>query len=584
MKKSVFARSKRSLALIFFMFAIGAIFIIRLYQLQITQHAYYEAEGFKEHLAKFTIPAKRGLIYARDGENIAPLVLNEPTFLAYADPRYVKNVDNVAATLRNVAGGNVVDNLESKLGNKQKQYVVVAKQLSEQQEKMLKDQNLSGIGFKSQERRVYPEGTLAAQTLGYVNGDGQGQYGFEGAVDDQLSGKPGTLKTVTDVRGIPISLSDKDVDKPAQDGTNFVLTIDRNIQSYAEQALKNGLDNVKAKHGSVLVMDPNSGAVLAMANLPSYDPAKFYDLGQNDYSVYQNPVVSDPYEPGSVIKTLTMATGLNEGAVKPDTIFANTGAIKVGDFTITNVHQDVNGTRSMTEILQYSLNTGVVYILQQLGGGNINKTAREKLYDYFSNRFMLGKSTGIEQSGESKGTFIDPNNVQGNDIRFANNTFGQGIDVTMLQVASAYSAMVNGGAYYKPHLVYGSFKGQEGVQAASPEVVKNNVVKPFVTDAVKDMMKVSRQKAFPNKDKAGYYVGGKTGTSQIIDQKTGKYIDSNAVGSYLGFGGNNTPKYVIMVRVVDSQAPGYAGSVAAEPIFSDISNWLIDYLKIQPIR
>jgi cell division protein FtsI (penicillin-binding protein 3) len=240
----------------------------------------------------------------------------------------------------------------------------------------------------------------------------------------------------------------------------------------------------------------------------------------------------------------------------------------------------------MTEVLQYSLNTGAVHVLQELSGGgnNINQSGRDKLYDYFTNRYMLGKKTGIEQSGESSGIVISPSDEQGNNVRYANMTFGQGMDNTMLQIAAAFSSVTNGGTYYQPHLVSGYMNDDGNVTNVQPHIVKSDVITESASNDLRGMLHTARAETFPGLDKAGYMVGGKTGTAQIIDPKTGKYEDSNAIGTYVGFGGNSTSEYVIMVRVVDAKIGGYAGSMAAAPIFADISNWLIDYLKIQPIR
>lgn len=573
--------------LVWLMLAVGAIFVVRLFYLQVIQHSYYEGEALKEHTSKFTLPAQRGLIYAQaGGGELAPLALNEPSYTVYADPRYVDDVTKTANTLRQVAGGNTVDGFEKALNNKDLQYTVLAKQISQKQADLIEKENLPGVGMKEQDRRVYPEGQLAAQVLGYVNNDGQGQYGIEQFLNSDLSGKAGLLKAVTDVRGIPLSVGDNNVQEPAQDGKNIVLTIDRNVQSYVEQALKDGLDKVHAKHGSVVVMDPKTGAVMAMANLPTFDPAKYYDA--TDYTAFQNAVVSSPYEAGSVIKTFTMAAGLNEGVVTRDTTYDNTGKVKVDDAEIRNVLQNVNGTRNMMEVFEYSLNTGVVFVLNQLGGGNLDQQGREKLFGYFSDHYMFGKKTGIEQSGELAGEVVGPNNGDGDNVRYANMTFGQGMDTTMIQVASAFSSMVNGGTYYKPHLVDG-YLGSDGSESkTTPQVVKNDVIRPEISRELNDMMHEARQLSIKGADKPGYYVAGKTGTAQVIDPKTGKYSDDNAIGSYLGFGGNSNsdPRYVIMVRVLDAQLSSsvYAGGEAAAPIFANISNWLLDYLKVQPTQ
>lgn len=565
------------------MFALGAIFIVRLFQLQIISHSYYEAEALKEHTTKFTISAERGLIYAKDGQaDPVPLVLNEPAFTVYADPRYVGDVTKTLDVLRRIAGGNLLPDIEEPLGDKKRQYVVLARQLSRDQADLLKKEELPGIGLQKQERRVYPEGQLGAHLLGYVNAEGQGQYGVEQALSDELAGTPGVLKAVTDVHGIPISLSEDDVQIPANEGKDLLLTIDRNIQAQAEQALKAGLEKYEAKNGSVLVMDPRDGSVLAMANYPTYDPSKYYEV--TDYSVFPNAIVSSPYEAGSVIKSLTMATGLNEGVVRPDSTFYNTGSKQVADATIKNV-LSVSGDRTMTEVLEYSLNTGVIHVLEQLGGGELNKQARDKLFGYFSDRFMFGKLTGIEQASESPGIIISPDEEQGGNVRYANMTFGQGVDTTIIQVASAFSAVINGGNYYKPYVVDSYKQGDNTVKKTQPHIVGSGVVSQSTSSDLREMLRVAREKTFRGTDKAGYNIGGKTGTSQTIDPKTGRYTDDNTIGSYVGFGGNETPHYVIMVRVVDAKmGPGEFASMAAAPIFAEISNWMIDYLKIQPKR
>jgi len=578
-------KSSRSRTLVILMCAIGAIFVVRLFWLQVIQHSYYDNEAMKEHTTKFTLPAQRGEIYAKDGsDKITPLVLNEASYLVYADPRYVTDVNKTADALRRIAGGNVVDNFENGLGNKSLQYTVLARQISQQQADLLEKEQLPGIGMQEQDKRVYPEGSLAAQVLGYVNNDGKGQYGIEQAMNGDLSGKAGLLKAVTDVRGIPLSVGGNNVQEPAQDGKNVVLSIDRNVQSYVEQALKDGLDKVHAKHGSVIVMNPTNGKVMAMANLPTFDPAEYYK--QSDYGAFQNSVVTDPYEAGSVVKTFTMAAGLNEGVVTPTSTFNNTGSLTIDGATVRNVLQNVNGTRNMMEVFEYSLNTGAVHVLQQLGGGNLNAQGRQKLFGYFTDHYMFGKKTGIEQAGEAAGEIIAPDQGEGNDIRYANMTFGQGMDNTMIQLASAFSSMINGGTYYKPTVVDGYVNSDGSESTKASQVVKTNIIRPEISKELNDMMQEARKLSIPHQDKEGYYVAGKTGTAQVIDPKTGAYTDKNAIGSYLGFGGNSntTPRYVIMVRVTDAQVSdaATAGGVAAAPIFANISNWLLDYLHVSP--
>ena len=560
-----------------------AIFVVRLFYIQVIKHDFYETEAYKSQVTKFTIQPKRGQVYAMDGHDTTPLVLNESVYTVFADPQEVKDPDKIARTMRRIAGGNVLSGFEENLTSSKLRYVVMARQVSRAQAELIKRENLSGVGLQEAHRRVYPEGQLGAQMLGFVDSEGKGQYGLEGFLDKRLTGTPGQLQAVTDVRRIPLTIGSGDVRQAAHDGDDLVLSIDRNIQAQAEQVLKAGLDKAHATKGSMLVMDPQTGAVMAMANFPTYDPAKYNEV--TDYSVFQNSIVSSPYEAGSVLKTLTMGAGIDSGAVSANSTYNNTGKVQVDDTTISNVEEDpIFPNTTMTDVLQYSLNTGVVYVLQQMGGGTVNQRARETFYDYLVNHYRFTKTTGIEQSGEDDGTVIGPNEGDGRNVRYATMTFGQGMDVTMAQAAGAFSAAINGGTYYRPHLVSGTLLPDGSVKKEDPGVLGNGVLRPETSAALQELIYQGRHKGFFGKfDPAGFRVGGKTGTSQIIDPKTGKYSDENSVGSYLGFGGVDQPKYVIMVRVLDSKSTGgYEGTTAAGPIFNEMSNWMLNYLQLRP--
>lgn len=566
--------------------AIGAIFVGRLFYLQVVAHDDYVKLAAAEHDKKFDLPATRGLIYAKDGEGLVPLVLNEPVYTIYADPHEIKNADKIAAVVRRVAGGEATPHFEAAMQNKKRRYVVLAQQVSKTQADLIMKEKLRGVGKQEEQKRVYPEGSLAAQVLGYVNRDGKGQYGIEGALDDRLSGTDGQRTAVVDARGIPLTVSSKDdVLKPPKNGDNLVLSIDRNIQAFVERTLAEGLKNAKAEHGSALVLDPNTGRVLAMATLPTYEPSQYNKVKVEDYGLFQNPVVSDPYEAGSGIKTLTMATGIDTAAVTPESSYNNVGYETVDGIQIKNAEPGKYlGRTDMTGVLERSLNSGVIHVLKQLGKGKVDYQARQKLHSYFTERFGIGKKTGIEQTNEQPGQIFSPDEVQGNNVRYANMVFGQGFDVTMLQSAMAFSAAINGGTLYQPTLIEGTLQPDGSVKQQIPIVKKDNVISASSSATIRGMIHEARSRLFKNTDKGGYYVGGKSGTSQTIDPKTGKYRDDNAIASYTGFGGNQTPHYVVMVRIVDSKLPGFGGTVAAQPIFATISNWLLDYMHIPKIQ
>lgn len=566
-------------------FAALAIIFVQLFHIQIIDHAMYAEQADAMQTDKQTINAARGEIYVRDTDgNIAPLVMNKTVYTLFADPSSIEDVDEAKALVERVVGDDLIDGSMDKLLDSELQYVVLAKQLSWEQASEIKDANLYGLGLQADTQRVYPEGTLAAQVLGFVNYDGEGQYGVEQYYNKELSGTPGVLQTITDVSKIPLTIGAKDISIPAEDGTDLVLSIDRNIQAQAEQILADGLKNAQATSGSMVVMDPQTGRVLAMANLPSYDPANYGNV--ESASVYQNNVISNAYEPGSVMKLFTVGTGLDTGAITPESTFYNNSCIQVDDAKICNVEKSVSG-QYMTpmQLLEYSLNTGAVWVLEQLGGGEINLAGREKLYDYLVNHYRMNAPTGIDLANEVDSVIYKPDMNQGPRVLYANMTFGQGEQLTMIQVISAFCAAINGGKYYQPTVLLGTLNGDSAdsnvsVDEKDPELVAENVLKPEVSETLKDMLYQARYLGANGRAKDnGYYVGGKSGTAQKVDPNTGAYSDTLTTGTYIGFGADKTktPKYAIMVRVDDAHNGGYSGSAAAQPIFDNMSNFMIQY-------
>lgn len=585
-----FTKGSRAQILAILTLVIMAVFIVRLFYLQVVRHSYYEAQAQSEQLKQLAIPAARGEIYAMDDGSPVPLVLNQTVYTVFADPHVVDKPNDMIAMIQRIAGGNAQPNLQGLLAQKDSRYAILAKRVTRQQAEMMKQQNLKGLGFQADSERVYPEGQLASQVLGFVNADGRGQYGIEAGMNTQLTGKDGLLQAVTDISNVPLSIGNKNINIPPKNGENVVLTLDRNVQAYSEQALARGMQAIKDRlhttdnpEGSVLVMDPQTGKILAMANMPTYDPSQYYAVQNAD--AFNNATISAPYEPGSDIKTLTMTTGVDKGVVTPDSTYNNTDYINVDDITITNATKGQTGNITLQHALNYSLNTGFVTVAERLGDGqSITLDARNTMYDYFHNRLRLGQLTGIELSGEQQGIVIPPSDPQGNAVRYSNMAFGQGLDVTMLQVCSAFSAVINGGIYHTPSIVAGSMNDDGDVfTLAAAKASTTGVIKPSTSDTMRAMIHTARDAFYAGKDKPGYYIGGKTGTSQTL--VNGHYVDNQTVGTYLGFGGDtNTsggPKYVIMVQV-SGNGMNLAGNTDAMPVFTDISNWLLGYMKLQP--
>lgn len=557
------------------------VIVVRLFFLQVIQHEHYVALATEEQVKKLVIPANRGMIYAMDGDTPVPLVMNQQVYTLFADPTVVTDPAHVAQVVRDVAGGNlVVDDIPKALAESKSQksmYRVLAKNVTLRQAELIKSKELKGIGFQKVSKRVYPEGDMAAQTIGFVNNEGKGQYGVEQQLNDRLTGKDGLLKSVTDVANVPLSIGKDNIREDPKDGDNIVLTIDRNIQAKAQEALMAGLQRSGATHGSVLVMDPNSGKVLALADYPTYSPAEFNKV--QDEQVFRNIATTEPYEPGSVLKTFTIATGIDKGVMNAQTTFYNTDKIQVEDRTITNALKGVTGTITMQKALDNSLNTGMVTVAQRLGDGKtINKTARDTIYEYFHNRLGLGERTGIEIANEQKGILISPQDEQGNAVRYSNMAFGQGLNVTMLQVAAGFSAIINGGTYHSPTVIDGTYiNGQLNPEKHSQ--TRANVISQSASAQAKEMIHNARV-GYTKTDTPGYYIGGKTGTSQTLEN--GQYVDTQTVGTYLGFGGTEAEsKYVIMVQV-SGKNMNLEGNKHAMPIFTDLSNWLLNYYQLQP--
>lgn len=560
------------------------LFLVRLFYLQVIRHDYYQKSAAFSQLKEYEIPASRGVISAKNGDTVVPLVLNETLYTLFVDPKYIKNPSGTADKLAEVVNGDAKA-FEEKISKPDSpRYSILQKRLTKQQAEAVDKLELKGVGTREVPYRTYPDGQLAAQILGFVNEDGKGTYGIEQALNDTLSGKPGQLKAITDATGVPLAANkDNELIAP-QSGENIVLTIDVGIQQQLEEILKEGLDKAKAKTGSAIIMNANTGEIAAMANYPTYNPAEYYKV--KDPEVFNNSAVSSPLEVGSIMKPLTAAAAMNIGVVGPQTGYYDPGFYKIDGATVRNIEEDGGAAqRTTTDVLKYSLNTGATWLLMQMGGGEINQQARTRWYDYMTNHYMLGKPTSIEQGYEAGGIIPHPTDGFGLGITYANSAFGQGMTATPLQMAAAFSALVNGGKYYKPHLVAATLDESGKAVAKEPELVKKDVVKPEVSRDLVSMLettyKANRAVYGAGQIRPEYSVGGKTGTAQI-SKPEGGYYEDDFNGTYAGFIGGDTPEYVIVVRVDKPKIAGYAGSRAAAPIFVKLANMLIDSYGVQP--
>jgi stage V sporulation protein D (sporulation-specific penicillin-binding protein) len=567
---------------VFLLFVIG-VFLIRLFYLQVIRYSYYHHTALNDQLKQYQIPAERGTISAHQGAATIPVVLNEKLFTVYVDPTLVKSQDrdHVADTIAGVLGGDA-GTYKKQLESAGSRYQILGRRVPADKKTKLLHYKFPGVGAEQQDYRTYPQGDLAAQVLGFVNNDGDGKYGVEQALNKQLAGTAGQLKAVTDINGIPLAANTGNILTQPKQGSDITLTLDVGMQKQLQQILEKGVKSDKAQLGSALIMDPNTGAIKAMANFPSYNPADYSKV--EDASVFTNAAVASPLEIGSIMKPLTAAAALDQGAVRANQTYYDPAHWTVDAFNITNIEEDGGaGTKSLEDILNLSLNTGATWLLMQMsqpGGTAINQHGREAWYDYMVNHYRFGKDTGIEQGYEAPGLIPDPNEGYGRDLTYANTSFGQGMTATPLQVAGALSAVLNGGTYYKPYLVESSTNVAGKVIATKPTVVKKDVVKSSVAPILQNLMQqvvVGHSLHFPSQ----YSVGGKTGTAQIA-KKGGGYYDNEFNGTYMGFVGGDNPQYVIVVSVIQPHNGGYAGTAAAQPIFVSLANMLINDFNVTP--
>lgn len=558
-----------------------AAFVLRLFYLQILQHGMYTELARASQQRQFVIPAERGKIYMMDGQALAPVVLNRMIYTVIADPQAVEDNERskIITSLKEIAGGEMVHHAEAKLNNKKSRYEVLARNISRTQAEKLRNKNFAGMLYQQGSIRDYPENGLGAHVLGFVNAAGDGQYGVEGALEKRLKGQNGLLQAVTDVRNVPLTVGKDNIRIEAKAGENLALTVDRNIQSYTESALKNGVEAARATEGSVIVMNPNNGRVLAMANYPSYNPADY--AKQTNAAVFMNNVTMTPFEPGSIIKSFSFAAAIDKGVVTPSTVYNNTDCIKVADRTMCNALRGLNGPISIQGAFNNSLNVGTITAVRRLGNGSqINLPARQTLYDYYHDRFGFGQATGIELN-EAAGYVYPPYSAEGNEVRYSAMTYGQSMNLTMVQVAAGFSSIVNGGQYYRPAIVSGLVDKNGKIHPSENKALRQTV-SAGTSSQMRSMLATARGSSFLSKnDKPGYEIGGKTGTSEAV--VSGHYSQKETIATYIGYGGANRAEYVIMVRVA---APGRGinlqGNYHAGPIFTDISNWMIDYMKLAP--
>lgn len=564
-----------------------AIIVVRLFFIQIIEHDMWVAKADEQHTMLETITARRGEIYMMDGAEPVAVVLNQTVYQIIIDPA-VTPKEKISAALQKYAPDCITANLDDVYNIEGARYYIVAKNVSYTAASEIAAEGIDNVWLKEGNRRVYPEGEVGSTVLGFVNSDGLGQYGVEGSLNNILTGKDGLLKSISDVNNVALSIGKDNVKIPAEDGKDIVLSVDRGLTRGVEEVLADAIEGTAATNAAALVMNPSTGEVVAMTALPGYNPGDYGNV--KDASVYVNQITEVPYEPASIFKNFVFSAAINEGKMTADTTYLNTPYIEIDNNKIWNAEQRAilnNQTLTMRDALYWSLNVGSIQALKFLGDNpdEITAVGRERMYDYYHNRFRLGQATGIELI-EAEGFIWDPHaDIYGLNAAYANMTFGQNLSATMIQTATAFSAVVNGGVWNTPSVVKGVLEDDGTINKdwQDSSKVSEQILSSDTSATMRSLLVNNRgYKKAAGIDRDGYDVGGKSGTAQVI--VNGAYDDSmtNLVGSYVGFiaPSGEMPKYVVMVKMW-GEGQALSGGEAQE-LFDTLSNYVIDYLKIKP--
>lgn len=545
----------------------AATIVGRLFHLQVVQGKFYQSQALGQQAGFKEVTGERGEVFFENSKDsrgnvgsseVHSLAINEDRWLVSAVPKQIEDKDTFATAVAKILGDDQKTILE-KL-DKSDSYVILKKDIPTESVASLKDLKLKGLNLESLPGRYYPQSILASQVIGFLGGEGAGQYGIEGFYDETLQGKSGISE---EKRGFDAINNE---DKSNLNGANLYLTIDYNIQFQAESLLRQAHKDIDIESGQIIVLKPDTGRVLALANFPAFDPNNY--SRETNLEVFQNSAVQKIFEPGSVFKPFIMAMALNEGRVTPETTYVDTGSYKIGKDTVYNFSHEKYGLRDMSGILEKSINTGIVYV---------SKTFSHDTFLDYLDKLGFNDKTGIDVQGEvySRNELLK----NGSEFGFATAAFGQGIEMTPIQLASAFCAFANGGKLVKPYLVEKTVKGSKET-VTQPQVSGQIFSTQTVAQVTKMLTNVVERGFGDGARIPGYYLSGKTGTAEV-PLKNGKgYYNDRTIQSFIGYGPALKPEFVILVKLDNPKVP--KSSLSAAPIFKKMAQFIINYWQIPP--
>lgn len=578
-------------------FFVLALIILKLCVIQVISAEKFSAEADSQHFYTLEIPARRGEILSSDG---GALAADKNNYLFYVNLSKLTDAkDQVADKIAAILSSDVpyVSTDSSKLSDADKEtfykgiqtalqkdlfakfnvknavWVNLAHFVTPDQKQKIDSLNISGLGFVDEQSRDYPEGSMSAHVLGFVGfdsvGSPKGYFGLEGFYERELAGKAGELRVEKDAFGRPIAIG-SETRRDKQDGSDLITTIDRSVQKFTEKDLSDGIKTWGASGGTAIVMDPKTGAILALANFPQYDPRNF---SYYNSILYKNPAIANLYEPGSIMKPLIMAAAINENKVTPETRCDNcAGPRHIGGYDIHTFNDQYHPNLTMTDVLINSDNTGMVFVGEQLGF--------DKLYTYVKD-YGFGQKTGVDLQEEEGGFLKKPSDFY--EIDKATLTFGQGININALQMMKAWTALANNGKMTTPHVVSQIVTGGKTITLNWPQ--SNQIISAATAKTVTEMLiRVAREspERFPIdavKELADFKIAAKSGTAQIA--AGGKYSTTDYNASLIGYFPAEDPKFLVMVKLNQPEVRIW-GSDTAGPIFAAIAKDLLYYYGVSP--
>lgn len=551
-------------------FFVGAGLLWQLYRIQVRDHVLWSDQAKKQRLSVFDLKSERGEVFLHDNGEPYPLAVNREYMAAYVVPREVQDSRKVAHEL-SIALGRDEEELFEKFSDQTDPFEMVKHRLSDDEVGRIRALSLKGVSLLPEKYRYYPAGNLASHVIGFAGlGErgGVGGYGIEASFDSELKGKLSRVHEERDAGGRWISLSDSRSDVPDH-GDILTLTLDRVIQHEAEKTVQ----EYKEKHGAdsvtAIVMEPATGKILAMANAPDFDPNKYAET--EDYSLFLNPAVSSTYEPGSIMKPIAMAIGIDEKKVSSMTEYVDTGSVTESGYTVKNSEEKVYGRSTMTKVLEDSINTGMIFVERSVG----HKVFAERL-----KRFGFGEKTGVRLPAESGGDLHNLNDFR-IGIQFYTAAYGQGITVTPLQMVSAYAALANGGMLMRPQILESIRHTDGNIEMVQPEEIRRVIGKETSETIGRMLRSVVVNGHGKRADVPGYEVVGKTGTAQVASTDGGGYEEGKTIGSFAGYAPRENPRFAVLIKVDNPKDVQWAESSAA-PAFGQLMRFLLEYARIEP--